>query len=956
MKNIFLLLVFMICIVNGLEASDKVVSKVSTVALLTENNINSFSKSAETIFLDSDDEGTITASATSGDGYVTLSWTTSDIDIRNIQIMRNSTSSTSGRTRIGAAGSDDTSYTDEDVTNGTTYYYWIKIVDTDLNTYNSDVVEATPEEAEGIITLTTEEGDGAVVLNWSTENIDDISSIQIYRDTDSDASGRTRIGYAGSDDSSYTDSDVSNGTTYYYWVKIIDGDSNTYNSDAVDATPSTLDDGTITATATEGDGFVYLSWSADDLDIRNIQIMRNTSAISSGRTRIGTAGTDDTSYTDTDVSNGTTYYYWVKIVDTDLESHNSGAIEVTPSSDGEEAATLTKHGSGSSSQTVTSGSSITEFYYIWENATSVTVSGMPGGITTSIDTDEQTVTFSGTPTETGEFDYTITTTGGYSNVSVNGTITVTELNTGATEVGCHDPSSIIECDGKYYMFGTGEGIAMVSSSSPSFDSYTVETSPFADGDPDWVYDYVEDFEGNYWAPECIYMNDKYYLYYSVSMGDAECAIGLVTTPSLSDPEWTDQGMVVYSDDDTEYGSIDPDVFIDEDDNVWMAFGSHLVGIWLVQLNASTGKTLNSDFYHIVTSSDAEAAHLEYNDGYYYVFYNQNTCCDGLESDYAISMGRSTSITGTYYDLDGNSLNDGGGTVFLETDGRYVGPGHFGYGEGVLSYHFYDGNNYGTPMLMISSLSWEDGWPVAETFESGGATVSEGTYSIENVNSGLLLDLENCDTDDGANVQQYEDLDNDCQRWTITEAENGYYNIESVYSGLLLDVVNCGFSSGTDVDVWSDLSNVCQQWRFEEQDDGSYRIVSRKNGKDLEVGDGDTSNGANVQTYAMTGATCQYWTLSKISSSSVSSHNFSEDTKVSEESDISIYPNPVENQLTIQGAEENASYTIYKMDGQVMQKGNLNGNIISVDNMASGMYILSINFVEGGTIKFNFVKK
>ncbi len=382
----------------------------------------------EKLYASDSDDGSITLTATAGDGYVTLDWSTTDIDIRNIQIYRDTDSDADGRTRIGTADSDDTSYTDSDVSNGTTYYYWVKIIDTDLNSYNSDAVEATPEEAEASITLSAEEGDGSVVLSWSIENIDDISSIQVYRDTDSDPSGRTRIGYAGTSDTSYTDSDVTNGTTYYYWIKIIDGDSNTYNSDAVEATPTSIDDGTITATATEGNGFVYLGWSADDLDIRNIQIMRNTNSTTSGRTRIGIAGTDETSYTDSDVSNGTTYYYWVKIVDTDLEKHNSAAIEATPSSDGVAAANLTKHGSGSSSQSVTIGNAITGFYYSWDNATSVSVTGMPSGITTSIDTDEQTVTFSGTPTETGEFDYTVTTTGGYSNASAGGTITVSESN------------------------------------------------------------------------------------------------------------------------------------------------------------------------------------------------------------------------------------------------------------------------------------------------------------------------------------------------------------------------------------------------------------------------------------------------------------------------------------------------------------------------------------------------
>ncbi len=183
-------------------------------------------------------EQSISASATAGDGYVTLSWSTENIDIRNIQIYRDTDSDPEGRTRIGVAGADETSYTDSDVTNGTTYYYWVKIVDTDLEFYNSDAVGATPTSSdESSITLTTSAGDGYVTLNWSTSNID-IRNIQIMRDTDSDPDGRTRIGIADADETTYTDSDVTNGTTYYYWVKIVDTDLVSYNSDAVSATPA----------------------------------------------------------------------------------------------------------------------------------------------------------------------------------------------------------------------------------------------------------------------------------------------------------------------------------------------------------------------------------------------------------------------------------------------------------------------------------------------------------------------------------------------------------------------------------------------------------------------------------------------------------------------------------------------------------------------------------------------
>ncbi len=98
---------------------------------------------------DSDDTGeaSISTSASAGDGYVTLNWSTTNIEIRNIQLYRDTDSDPDGRTRFATPDADDTSYTDSDVSNGTTYYYWVKIVDTDLDTYNSDVVSATPSSS-----------------------------------------------------------------------------------------------------------------------------------------------------------------------------------------------------------------------------------------------------------------------------------------------------------------------------------------------------------------------------------------------------------------------------------------------------------------------------------------------------------------------------------------------------------------------------------------------------------------------------------------------------------------------------------------------------------------------------------------------------------------------------------------------------------------------------------------
>ena len=78
-------------------------------------------------------------------------------------------------------------------------------------------------------------------------------------------------------------------------------------------------------------------------------------------------------------------------------------------------------------QTVCVSTPITNITYTTTGATSVTVTGLPAGVTSSWTTN--TLTISGTPTATGTFTYTATTTGGCSSASLSGTITVNPNNT-----------------------------------------------------------------------------------------------------------------------------------------------------------------------------------------------------------------------------------------------------------------------------------------------------------------------------------------------------------------------------------------------------------------------------------------------------------------------------------------------------------------------------------------------
>jgi arabinan endo-1,5-alpha-L-arabinosidase len=296
-------------------------------------------------------------------------------------------------------------------------------------------------------------------------------------------------------------------------------------------------------------------------------------------------------------------------------------------------------------------------------------------------------------------------------------------------LGLHDPSSVLEQDGTFYLFYTAQGIRSKTSS----DRIQWSTGPRVFGNdqiPAWTTQNVPAFTGTFWAPDIAYFNNQYHLYYSVSsFGSQDSAIGLATNPTLdsADPnyQWTDRGPVIQSNPgQNPYNTIDPAIVQASDGRIWMSFGSFWNGIYITELDPTTGKriTPNSTTYsiarHAVRPPNAiEAPYIYERNGYYYFFVNWDSCCQGANSTYNIRVGRSTNITGPYLDQSGVSMTNGGGTLFLGTEGNFIGPGHISIltDEGVdwFGYHYYDRADNGASKYNLRRIFWDaDGWPTA----------------------------------------------------------------------------------------------------------------------------------------------------------------------------------------------------------------------------------------------------
>ncbi|WP_339617719.1 pectate lyase [uncultured Gilvimarinus sp.] len=113
------------------------------------------------------------------------------------------------------------------------------------------------EEDTASVNLAASVNGDDVTLNWDVSNIN-IASQSVYRDTDSNPQGRTRIA-AGVSGSRYTDYDLNDGT-YYYWIKINSSDGNIYNSNGDDAEIATTSTALIVQ---EDNGFCSVEGSID---------------------------------------------------------------------------------------------------------------------------------------------------------------------------------------------------------------------------------------------------------------------------------------------------------------------------------------------------------------------------------------------------------------------------------------------------------------------------------------------------------------------------------------------------------------------------------------------------------------------------------------------------------------------------------------------------------------------
>ena len=258
--------------------------------------------------------------ATPGSGQVALAWNPSS-GATSYRVKR---ATVSGGPYGLIASPTSPGYTDTSVTNGTTYYYVVSAVNAAGESNNSSQVSATPQAPlpSPPTGLAATPGSGQVALAWNPS-----SGATSYRVKRATVSGGPYGLIASPTSPGYTDTSVTNGTTYYYVVSAVNVAGESNNSSQVSATPQApLPSPPTGLAATPGSGQVALAWNPSS-GATSYRVKRAT--VSGGPYGLIASPTSP-GYTDTSVTNGTTYYYVVSAVNAAGESNNSSQVSATP--------------------------------------------------------------------------------------------------------------------------------------------------------------------------------------------------------------------------------------------------------------------------------------------------------------------------------------------------------------------------------------------------------------------------------------------------------------------------------------------------------------------------------------------------------------------------------------------------------------------------------------------------
>lgn len=246
-------------------------------------------------------------------GQIRLGWSDNSSNETSFRLER-SVSQTTGFAQIALVAAGATSYTDITVGTSSTYYYRVLATNSGGNSGYSNVAAVStimpaPTAPSGLAAVAL--SSSQISLQWS-DNSGTETGFGIQRSASS-AGPFTSIAQVAANSTSWTDSSVIAGTTYYYKVYATGQSSNSGYSNPAFATPPVpqpADPSNLLASAVSPSQ-INITWSDNSANEQGFDIYRSVGT-SDSFSLLAKAAANTKVYSDKGLAGSTTYYYQVR--------------------------------------------------------------------------------------------------------------------------------------------------------------------------------------------------------------------------------------------------------------------------------------------------------------------------------------------------------------------------------------------------------------------------------------------------------------------------------------------------------------------------------------------------------------------------------------------------------------------------------------------------------------------
>ncbi|MDE5765379.1 MAG: RICIN domain-containing protein [Ruminococcus sp.] len=337
--------------------------------------------------------------------------------------------------------------------------------------------------------------------------------------------------------------------------------------------------------------------------------------------------------------------------------------------------------------------------------------------------------------------------------------------------------------------------------------------------------------------------------------------------------------------------------------------------------------------------------IDAGDGYYYL---ASAVGDG--GTYMLDIAGKKSENGTNVDI--YKFNGGDNQKFMITqnaDGSYKIRTKVTNGKSAVEIaNASNQSGANVQQWEINGVNCQD-WIFEEVSNPGCKMNTDVVYEFENVNSGMVMDIEAGNMDDNTNVQQWSTGHFKSQQWLLKEFTGGgnYYYICS-YSNPSYVLRADGSANGANISIAEySTKDSAMLFKFSKNPDGTYYIMTRAS-KDaclVEIESASTASGANVQQWNPTNNNCQKWSVETMTTTTTTTKPVTTTTTVqtTEKTPVTTENKPLKGDL-------NADGVINVADLVIMQN-----YLLGIESLTKEQFIIGDVIDDGIVDAFDMVR-